>query len=401
MTSPAKRMTLFVAVALTSPALAADPFPIKHADLWVMVGDSITAQRLHSVYFEGYCQTRFPRHRLRFRNAGVGGDTIPRAMDRFHWDVNEWSPTVISVELGMNDSGAGPDSAPQFIGQMKQLFRHIKDANARTVLFAPSPVNDGTTTQTLQGRNVTLDKYAAALGQLAAQEGIPWTDQFHALLDRWGNNQAVSLGGDPVHPGPVGQLMMAAALLRGLNAPAMVSHAVIDAASKKLIQADRCEISRLSFSAGKVRFERLDESLPMPIPTKAHDALKIMPEILDLSDYTLTVKNLDPGTYAVKIDGERVAEWSAEKLNAGWNMTALTEGPIARQCQRVIEIIHEKDDLVQDARDYRKQLLNASDNAEIQKKLGEMPRKIGVGDQTIHAAILPLPHRFEIVPIGP
>ena len=399
---PLLRSLAFVFLStLAGPTAWADPFPIKHADLWVMVGDSITAQRLHTVYFEAYCQTRFPQHHLRFRNSGVGGDTIPRALNRFPWDVQDWGPTVISVELGMNDSGAGPDSTAQFIDQMKEMLRRIRDTHARPVLLAPSPVNDGTTSPSLEGRNVTLDRYSTALGALAGERGLPWADQFHALLDRWGSNKDVSLGGNPVHPGPTGQLMMAAALLMELNAPSQVSSAVFDAETKTLVDAQRCDISRLSFSAGRVRFERLDATLPMPIPTAAADALKLMPEILTLSDYTLTVKNLSPGQYAVKIDGETVATLDAQTLAEGFNLTPLTAGAIARQCQRVVEMIHEKDELVQDARDSQKQLLADPGNEELQRKLGDMPRKIQVGDQTIHAGVQPLPHRFEIVPVSP
>src|SRR3982751_4779474 len=86
---------------------AADPatFPLKDGDTWVMAGDSITAQHLHSNYFEAFCYARYPKMTFRFRNSGVGGDTIPKVLARYDWDVAVWNPTVVSVELGMNDQG--------------------------------------------------------------------------------------------------------------------------------------------------------------------------------------------------------------------------------------------------------------------------------------------------------
>src|SRR6201992_3668141 len=88
-------------------------FPLQEGDTWVMVGDSITAQHLHSNYFEAFCFARFPQRTFCFRNSGVGGDTIPKVLARFDWDVAPWKPTVVSVELGMNDKGGF--SVDQFI----------------------------------------------------------------------------------------------------------------------------------------------------------------------------------------------------------------------------------------------------------------------------------------------
>ena len=45
----------FTAVCATR---AADKFPLQEGDTWVMVGDSITAQHLHSNYFEAFCFAR-------------------------------------------------------------------------------------------------------------------------------------------------------------------------------------------------------------------------------------------------------------------------------------------------------------------------------------------------------
>jgi hypothetical protein len=84
---------------------AQDTFPLKDGDTWIMAGDSITAQHLHSNYIEAFCYARFPKLTFCFRNSGVGGDTIPKLLARFDYDVAAWAPTVVSVELGMNDQG--------------------------------------------------------------------------------------------------------------------------------------------------------------------------------------------------------------------------------------------------------------------------------------------------------
>lgn len=49
-----------VAAALTAAAQTLADFPLKDGDVWVMAGDSITAQHLHSNYFEAFCFVAIP-----------------------------------------------------------------------------------------------------------------------------------------------------------------------------------------------------------------------------------------------------------------------------------------------------------------------------------------------------
>src|SRR6195256_2735357 len=105
-TTPLRAAVLAAALALAPlPARAAQEFPLKDGDTWVMAGDSITAQHLHSNYFEAFCYARYPRLTFAFRNSGVGGHTIPTTLARYDYDIDAWKPTVVSVELGMNDQG--------------------------------------------------------------------------------------------------------------------------------------------------------------------------------------------------------------------------------------------------------------------------------------------------------
>src|SRR5262249_35015233 len=188
MRASAIRFTLFSALAALAAAAAParGAFPLQDGDTWVMAGDSITAQHLHSNYFEAFCYARYPKLTFRFRNSGVGGDTIPRVLARFDWDVAAWKPTVVSVELGMNDQGGF--TPEQFIANMGKLDARIRAAKARPVYFSPSPVNSGDTSAKL-GRNARLHQYAVALKTFAAEKKAPYADQFHLLLDVWGKNK--------------------------------------------------------------------------------------------------------------------------------------------------------------------------------------------------------------------
>src|SRR5207302_8481920 len=127
------RNSIFVLIlavlGLMVTPLAAGDFPLKDGDIWVMAGDSITAQHLHSNYFEAFCFARYPKLKFAFRNSGVGGHTIPSTLNRFEYDIAPWQPTVVSVELGMNDQGGTPTD--QFIKNMATMATRIRGVKAR------------------------------------------------------------------------------------------------------------------------------------------------------------------------------------------------------------------------------------------------------------------------------
>src|SRR5215213_4697291 len=159
---------------LSPPLTAAEPaaFPLKDGDVWVMAGDSITAQHLHSNCVEAFCYARYPKMKFAFRNSGVGGHTIPSTLARFDYDIAAWKPTVVSVELGMNDANNTPTD--KFIANMGTMVARIKGAGARPVILSASPVNDGLGAGKFAARNARLDEYATALKVFCEKEKIPY-----------------------------------------------------------------------------------------------------------------------------------------------------------------------------------------------------------------------------------
>jgi lysophospholipase L1-like esterase len=332
-----RTFVLGIAVLLFTSAAQAGDFPLRDGDVVVMAGDSITAQHLHSNYIEAFCVTRFPKWNLQFRNAGVGGDTVPHVLARLDTDVLCWRPTVATVELGMNDSGGGQGAIAPYLDQMTTLIGRIRKAGARPLLLTSSPVED-ITTPVWVTRNATLDAMSTALVELAAREKVPCADQFHPLFDLWSRNlksaNAVPLAGDAVHLGPAGQLTMAYECLVGLDAPALVSKAAINFG--KVDSVTTCAIKNLKIEGNAISFDRTDDCLPMPIPADARNALKLVPLSAKLNQYTLslTKENMGPMEWNVSIDGVEVATVSAGELAKGWNMSELTRGRLRHSASR-------------------------------------------------------------------
>ncbi|MEI8108516.1 MAG: GDSL-type esterase/lipase family protein [Verrucomicrobiota bacterium] len=415
-------------------------FPLKQGDTWVMAGDSITAQHLHSNYFEAFCFARFPQLKFAFRNSGVGGHTIPSTLARFDYDIAAWKPTVVSVELGMNDKGGTPTD--KFVANMTTMVERIRSVKARPIILSASPVNDGTTMANLGG-NQRLHEYAVALKEFSTKEQIPYADQFHALVDVWGLNKSketmagtilklqqasaddalvgvehlraflaaqakspvplVSMQGDAVHPGPPGQLMMAAALLKALGADGFVSSLTL-AADGKVVEAKGCKVDGLKAEAGRIEFDRLDERLPFPIPEDAQTVTAFYPTILDLSQYTLKVTGLKDGSYSMKINGIASATLTSKELANGVNLTALsstapaTVNPITAQSRAILSAVANKENLVGQWRGQSKQAFAPGAAPELQEKLALVTKTVEEADEKIRQAAKPQKLHFEIAP---
>jgi lysophospholipase L1-like esterase len=390
---------------------AASPEPsglsLKADDLWVMSGDSITAQRLHTNYIEAFYRTRYPHLNLHFRNSGIGGNTTGNIISRFDYDVAAWKPTIVSVELGMNDVGAGDDPA-RYVKGMGELAKKIGDAGARPVFISSSPVNDGSLPGDWKSdRCHRLDLYTNALLKLAAEENILCVDQYHPLLELWGKNYAagnppaeagkepakkttglIQLHGDAVHTGSVGQYTMAATILAGLGADREVSSATLKA-DGTIVDAKKCKITGVAAKDGKLTFTRLDECGPWPIDPKSKEVMKLMPQIADLSHYMLTVTGLPAGQYAVSIEGKPAATVSETELAAGWNMSTVFQGAIADRSTKIIESIgklQSKPNL-----DWR-----AASKEKNKEKLASAEKAIEEAEREVQAACQPVALHFEI-----
>lgn len=415
-------------------AKADESFPLKEGDVWVMLGDSITAQHLHSNYFEAFCYARYPKLNFCFRNSGVGGDTITSAMARFEWDVASWKPTVVSVELGMNDKNAS--TVEKYIENMGKLNDKIKAIPARAVYFTASPINNGDNSENL-GANTRLNEFADKLKIFANEQKAPYADQFHALLDVWGKNRprevsatlktaieanvnlknlpgsehlkaylaeiakdtspVISMMGDPVHPGAPGQLMMTAALLKALKAEGFVSSATIDATGKT-VESKGCVIENGKVEKDVLTFTRLDDCLPFPIPTECRSVLPLCPSVMELSQYTLKVTGLTGAKYILKVNNILTVIISGQELEAGINLTSYTIGAIANQSKAILTAVNAKEIAVGAYRNQSKLAALPTATDEAKQKLETLKKNVEDADAKIRVVAKPIPLNFEIAP---
>lgn len=368
---------LFLIAVQGINALAAD-FLIRDGDRVVFLGDSITEQRLYTTYIEAYALTRHPAWKLSFRNVGWGGDTswlrqrahpdekqlfaaetssqqqmVEQAVGRgLGRDVLPLKPTLVTVKFGMNDHSYQPfreDIFRAYVRSQSQIAKVLGENGARVVFLTPQPIEDKRADPDQDVRNQSLRRFSDGLRDVAAKFGARLVDQFDPymailLRERASNPAGFVGGGDAVHPGPIGQTLMAWAVLKGLGASAEVSHLEINAAAQKVVAAKGCRVEHLKQAGDGLSFDRFDEALPMPIDERAETALKLAPILEELNRLELRVTGLTGGNYEVRIDGELAGKVSAGELAQGWNL-ANAAGPITKQAREVLKLVFEKNNL--------------------------------------------------------
>jgi hypothetical protein len=399
--------------ALTSPPASAE-FAIRDGDRVVLLGDSITEQRQYTTFIETYTLTRFPQWNLTFRNIGWGGDTAQGGLGRAERDMLPLKPTFVTIDFGMNDHGyrAFDDGIfKNYIDKQTQLTALLKDQGARVALLTPQPIEDKRPDPDKDVRNQFLRKMSDGLGEVATKQNVLFADQFDPymavmLKARQADPNAVIGAGDAIHPGPVGQTIMAWAVLKSLGAPAAVSSAELDGNGGKVVAATGCQIAGLKVAEGVVSFTRKDETLPAPVDPAGESVTKLIPLLADLSRYELKVTGLSAPKYQLLIDDQPAATFTAQELAQGCNLT-LTAGPITEQARQVRNLVVEKNNLFFN-RWRNVQLFTPPDWAKTPDfvttqaaELARIDEQIAQTEAKINAARQPQPHAFVLKPAAP
>jgi lysophospholipase L1-like esterase len=398
---------LFLLLAGQLPAQQPREFFFKNGDRIVFLGDSITEQYQYSSTMELYLTTRFPKWDLTFLNAGISGDTAGGGANRFANHILADKPTAVTINFGMNDGGYGgfdQKRCDSFVKNTETMLEMAKKAGVRVAVVSPNAV-DRRVNEKFKLYLETQKQFYAPLKEAAARHGAAHVDQYgitRAALEKMETDKAdaVKPFGDGFHTSSPGGLLMAHAILTGLNAPAAVSDAAIDAKAGQA-KANACKVEKLKATDKGVSFERLDDALPLPIQKDWVSLLPYMNQLKDLNWYGLKVTGLAAGKYAVTIDGKEVASYTAEQLAEGVNLGNLTTGPIYDQSQKVWSAINDKNKLVHQrfrgvimfqAPDWLADVVAERKPKELAKRL----EQIGDRQKEIYKLAQPVAHQFEV-----
>ena len=343
---------------------AQQEFFLKDGDTVVFYGDSITERRIYSSFTEAYVLTRFPRLNVRFVHSGWAGDTVAGGAGgslqaRLQRDVIAYQPTVVTILLGMNDGryrALDETTYADFTTGYEKLIKTLKAAlpNVRLTLLQPSPHDDVTRpVQFLGGYNGVLTRFGQFIRALGEREKTMVVDLNGAVVgpltavnekDPFAAREFIP---DRIHPGPAASLLMAEALLKCWNAPAIVTEVAIDSESETASRTVRTEILSILRNGRTLSWTQNDAALPFPVDWQ-DSPMRVAAYSSDfipaVDDQPLRVGNLRPGDYTLKIDGQEITTYPADQFARGINLSAL-ETPMLKQAAEVLKLTNQHNDL--------------------------------------------------------
>ena len=337
-------VTLIFCVSLASAAEPAAPttLPVggtagpilKKGDRLVIVGDSITQQKLYSRFIDDYLTMCAPQLDVWIFQLGWSGETAGGFLDRFDTDLAPLKPNVITTCYGMNDGGYREfdvNVGKTYFDNMTRLIQKAKTLGAIAVVGSPGAV-DSTTYEkdakiaavynnTLANLRDLAQKVASEQGQTFADVHDPLMKTMTAVKAALGQNVPVC-GTDGVHPGPNGHLVMAYAFLKAMGFDGNLGTITVDLAG----QTEATDGHKvLSAKDGTVELESTRYPFCFPADQKNPEGLRNVlahvPFNQDLNRFTLVVKNLKADSATVTW-GKETKTFSKEQLAKGINLAA-------------------------------------------------------------------------------
>ncbi|MDH7570291.1 MAG: SGNH/GDSL hydrolase family protein [Armatimonadota bacterium] len=415
------RAALWAAVlAYLTCAVAAEAraeFAVRDGDRFVIYGDSITNNSPYPRFIENYVLTRFPQWKVSFVNLGWGGDRAAN-VGRLERDCLPLKPTLVTINLGMNDGGYttfSPDRCKTYTDGLTRMCELLKGIGARVYLVSPityeTPVRP-----TRKAGNVEVDmsvypetllRFSWAMRDVAREQGVGYVDLNRAyaatMAAGYKEIPGFKLSGDAVHPDPNGHLVMALHILRGLGAPAEVARLTVSATLGKVTSAHRTRVWNLRATPRNVSFTRLDEALPFPVDPQASKYVDFIRFHDALNRNYFAVTGLAPGHYQLLIDGEPIAVLSRDELAQGVNLSRYENTPEMKQAHQVREATNERQAAHYEK--WRKVMLpNVTSPADFtpydlsSPRIAELDAKAAAAIQKQHALNKPVPRRYQIRP---
>jgi lysophospholipase L1-like esterase len=398
-----------LALAILFAPRARSEFAIRDGDTVVFLGDSITAARVYGEIIEDYTLLRFPQWKVKFINAGKGGETAQQSLARLDQDIFARGATLLTVAYGVNDIGWGmrADAAHKkaYLDAIGEIVRRCAQHQVR-VFICSAAITAEAPDRAAQGFLQAMGDEGLAL---AKAQGAGAIDLQRAMRDIQRRALAANKTktdkekqlllhvGDGIHLNDLGQMAMAFAILKGLGAPADVSAVTIQAGPTPASTGEQCQVTDVQCAADQVTFTRADDGLPFNFgPLWVLDEAFI-PFGDELNRYLLTVTGLHEGQWEISAGGRPLGQWSAAALAHGINLASATTngwepgGPWDAQAGALKTFTEMRNNLVSARRDLEQTLTSNTNFPALREQTIALEKQIV---ELQHAITQPAPVQF-------
>ena len=161
-------------------------------DLYVEEGIIHTYMEMDNAYHEKVKKILnifYPTVPITIVNAGISGDVASAGIKRIDRDVLSYSPDVVVVCYGLNDSGSEENGIDTYVAALKEIFDAVREKGKEVIFLTPNHITErnnikslyeeiNTTTEAIleKKQNEWLKKYIEAARTLCENEKIPVCD---------------------------------------------------------------------------------------------------------------------------------------------------------------------------------------------------------------------------------
>jgi lysophospholipase L1-like esterase len=406
-----RALILFFGILTLAGKTACASFALNNGDTIVFLGDSITAARVYTKIVEHYTLMRFPERKVRFINAGQGGDTASGSLQRLERDVFSRHATVVTVAFGVNDIGWGmkadADHKKLYLDGVRQIVEQCKAHRVRAFICSPA-ITAEAPDRAEKGFLQAMTDEGLALAKSLGAETIDLHRGMREIQRRILAANAKETEEkkrtrlhveDGVHLNDLGQLAMAYAMLQGLGAPEDVSSVALDAQKGIVLESEGCTVSRLRKLEDGLGFLRKDHGLPLNLGILSGLNYRWVPIPEGINRYMLTIKGLPEGDYEIRADGRSLGKTTAARLEKGLNISSMTAdgwepgGPWDAQSDVVKELVDARDKVWAGSIMESKYLQAHPQRHALEKEIRDLDDRIVALQR---AAAKPYPYSFEI-----
>lgn len=224
---------------------------LKDGDIVALCGDSITSAGNYPLFMEIYQMACGPRFHATFVNCGRWGECagdFPKSWDK---DFLPAKSTVVTICYGMNNCRSGKvmseDRAKSWAdSEILTLVKKCREIGVRVIVLASPGCIDSTHFTLSQSKppdpgpieatQKNLSMLRDQAKRLAASEGLVFADVHTPMVEvmarakeKYGASYPFAGGGgDGVHPGRAGHLVMAWAMLKALGYDGQIGTITVD-----------------------------------------------------------------------------------------------------------------------------------------------------------------------------
>jgi lysophospholipase L1-like esterase len=406
---------------------------LKKGDFVAICGDSITEQKLYSVYMQNYllmCKPAGVDGDLRAMQFGWSGETSWGFLQKMPKEALRFKMSVATTCYGMNDGGYAPlseEQAKKYREAMTGIVKAFKEHGVRFIVVgSPGCVDTDTFTRPdpsdpepdarkkrrlnqSEMYNKTLAGLRDIGREVAAREGVTFASVYDVMMEamtkakaKYGPKYYVP-GADGFHPGPNGQLVMAYAFLKALGCEGEIGTIAVNLGTDKADATEGHKVLSATDSGIEVESTRYPFCFygDPASPNSTSGIIEFIPFNQDLNRFMLMIQGARSDKLRITW-GKNTKEFSRADLEKGINLAAEfpVDNPFSEQFKKVEDLIRKQQNAETPL--VKKTLHDLATKKETNKDEGEkraqeeMARAKELFDQAAAAARQPVRHTIKI-----